>query len=155
MALKPKTFLPENRLDKVVSSGRAPSFAELLRSAEAGLLLLAPDLAKDLAASVAQIVTLSAQDQETIKARAPELMKLAKGIADVAVGADFAALGEVGRGLVVLLQAQQQRGVWRHDVYMLHVDALRLVQNQGGGAAAYRKMIANLLKVRETMGILE
>jgi hypothetical protein len=151
---KPRIFQPENRLAKILADGgQAASRSELAQGAEANLRLMAQELAKDVAENVQRLGAISDLGDPQRCERASEAGLLAMSITDLAVNDSLAAIGEVARGITVLVDAYARGGAWRSDVFVLHVDALRLVHNEGGSLQAYKDMLSNLKLVRRSLGV--
>jgi hypothetical protein len=153
--IKPRVFMPENRLAKIMGERDAPTREQLLQDAEARLEDMAPAIQAEVRRCVWKIASAAAQDDDAIRAGAQDLTQAALEITNIAVSADLAAIGEVARGFAVLMDGCAREGVWRRDVFLLHVDALKLVESQRGEPRTYQNMIADLQRVRAAIGVRE
>jgi hypothetical protein len=153
--MKARVFTPENRLAKIVAGADAPTREQLLQEAEARLEQMAPPIQAEVRRCVGKIAAAAAQDDDAIRAGAQDLTRSALEITNIAVSADLAAIGEVARGFAVLMDCCVREGVWRRDVFLLHVDALKLVESQRGEPRTYQTMIADLHRLRAAIGVRE
>ena len=153
--MKPRVFTPENRLAKIVAGADAPTRDQLLQEAEARLGEMAPAIQAEIRRCIWKIVQAAAQDDDAIRAGVQDLVRAGLEITNIAVSAELAAIGEVARGFTVLMDCCAREGVWRRDVFLLHVDALKLVEGQRGEPKTYQNMIADLHRVRTAIGVRE
>jgi hypothetical protein len=153
--MKARVFTPENRLAKIVAGADAPTREQLLQDAEARLEEMAPAIQAEVRRCVRRIAQAAAQDDDAIRAEAGDLIRAGLEITNIAVSADLAAIGETARGFAALMDCCVREGVWRRDVFLLHVDALKLVESQRGDPKTYGNMIADLHRVRAAIGVRE
>lgn len=151
-----RIFTPENRLSKILDSIDAPTTAELLMDAECRVAQLSEAIHAYVAEKLREILAFATEGEEVLFAQCQSLSDAALKVAEVAGAAEMEAIGEVARGISAMVDSLMTSGVWHSDALRLHLDALALVNQSGGGMSEENKVIlARLRGMREAIGVVE
>lgn len=151
-----RIFTPENRLAKILESMDAPTAAELVMEAECRVAQLSEAIHAYVEEKLREILAFASQGEEVLFAECQTLSDAALKVAEVAGAAEMEATGEVARGISAMVDGLMTSGIWHSDALKLHLDALALVNQNGGGLTEENKVIlARLRGMREAVGVLE
>ncbi|MFC3070607.1 hypothetical protein [Phenylobacterium soli] len=151
-----RIFTPENRLAKILETIDAPTAAELVNDAECRVAQLSEAIHGYVEAKLQEILVFATQSEEVLFAECQTLADAAMNVAEVAGAAEMEAIGEVARGISAMVEGLTTSGVWHSDALKLHLDALALVNQNGGGLTDENKTIlARLRGMREAVGVAD
>ncbi|MBX9709246.1 MAG: hypothetical protein K2X61_15090 [Caulobacteraceae bacterium] len=150
------SFVPRNRLAKILTSLDRKAFAEHVRNAEQELNRLAPILGESIEGDVQALIRLCRQDEADIFGQSYEIGWLALKIVESARLAKRHELADAAEGVWEMIDALTKKGVWHTEALRVHVEALLALlalSSDPGTDAAQRQVIAReLLKMRTAVG---
>lgn len=151
-----RIFTPENRLSKILETIDGPTAAELVMDAECRVAQLSEAIHAYVEEKLKEILAFASQGEEVLFAECQTLSEAALNVAEVAGAAEMEATGEVARGISAMVDSLMTSGVWHSDALKLHLDALALVNQAGGGMSEENQTIlARLRGMREAVGVVE
>lgn len=151
-----RLFTPENRLAGVIGGPDDPSYAALVRDAEAGVASLGPKIRQAVKVHQRAIAKLCAAPEEEVFADCQAVGGAALEIADIAGAAGMEAAGEAARGLYAMTNALIAQGVWHTEALQLHVAALAVLTCETPPSSSEAIQVLKRLKaMREWCGIAD
>lgn len=147
------TFVPRNRLAKILSGMNRKAFEEHVQNAEREVEQIAPILSESIEGDVQSLIRLCRQDEAEAFGQCREIGWLALRIVESAGLARRPELAEAAKGVWQMIEALSERGVWHTDALVLHSDALQALtsgpQMDAEGMAAMEQA---LLAMRTAIG---
>lgn len=147
-------FTPKNRLKSILLNPDAPTVDALAAAANARVEVMRESLDEPLRDACAHILSLAKPSQLETSAVRETLAGYARTICAIAAPAGRAALGEVARGLIEVIEARIEPVERRTQTLRIHIDALALlhVESAGGGAVA-DDVLRHLKQLRDRVGV--
>jgi hypothetical protein len=147
---------PANRLSKILQSGNGPSSADLIAAAVARVDQMGPELRAFVALKTKEIVGYAARDDDALFAECRPLGEAATHVAEVAGAAGQDAIGEVARGISVMIEGLFRDGVWHTEALRLHLAALALINPNARASETQNALILDRLhQMRQAVGVVE
>lgn len=147
------SFVPHNRLSKILSSIDKRSFAEHVARAEQEVEAVAAILAENLNGDVQILIRLCRQDEVEIFGQCREIGWLALRIVETARLGKREELARAAEGVWEMIEALSERGVWHTDALRLHVEALNALISPDAADQEERAAIDQaLLRMRQAIG---
>lgn len=147
------TFMPGNRLAKILSGMDRKAFAEHVQNAEREVERIAPILSESIEGDVQALIRLCRQDEAEVFGQCREIGWLALSIVESAGLARRPELAEAAKGVWEMVQALSDRGVWHTDALALHIDTLQtLTSGSQIDAESMAAMVRALLAMRTAIG---
>ncbi|OYX57852.1 MAG: hypothetical protein B7Y86_05120 [Brevundimonas subvibrioides] len=147
------TFMPRNRLSKILPTMNPKVFAECVENAEKEVERIAPILGESTEGDVQSLIRLCHQREDEIFGQCREIGWLALRIIESARLTRRPELAEAAKGLWEMIEALSERGVWHTDALRLHADALQaLTSGAQIGADGIATIERELLRMRAAIG---
>lgn len=149
-----RIFMPANTLARGIDAPGAAEFGEMVRDAARRVQTLAPAI--DLYVrerSAALLCAMTGPSPATPEARLALALE-ASLLAEVAGAGRSDAIGDIAKGITVLIQHLNAQGVWRSDLIHVHTAALSLVMG-AGRKPDLGVLLAGLRSARAAIGVLE
>jgi hypothetical protein len=149
-----RVFTPDNHLARLLRPG-APTATELLADADSRLTALAGTIRIFISNKLTEILPFAEQTDDVLFAECRDIAGIAMNIAEVAGAAGLEALGDVARGIYVMIDGLVSLGVWHTDALRLHIRSLSLLSPDAGPSTAQdeRRIVENLRLMREAIGL--
>ena len=151
-----RVFLPPNPLEAALGGPEDPIGASLeLRAAEL-VRALGPGLRILVAEQIAIVERIAAASEDVLFAESHALGDAALAICEVAGPAGLGPLGEGARGIVAMVDALINQGVWHTEALRLHIAALAMFSaNPGLPPREAARVLADLQGLRDGIGVLD
>ena len=146
------TFVPRNRMSRILSGLDRKSFAEHVAGAEEAVGAIAPILTASIEGDVQGLIRLCRQDEAAIFGQCHEIGRRALNIVESARLAGRPALAEAAQGVWEMIDALSGRGVWHTDALRLHADALGTLAAAEANGPDGQATARALGRLREAIG---
>lgn len=150
-----RVFTPENRLAEVLQTTRGIAANELIADAEKRVADQDASIRAYVFERVKSILSMVDGEDSMTGGRTAEIGARAMQIAEVAGAAGLGSLGEVARGISAMVEAAGPEGSPRPEALALHLDALRLLDRNGGHVEGEEQMLVRLRALRTAVGVAD
>ncbi|MDX2235091.1 MAG: hypothetical protein NW200_11400 [Hyphomonadaceae bacterium] len=145
---------PDNGLARILGGKDARSMDDLVRDAEERLVQIAPHIDQFVAREIDVILAIGGQREEEVFAECRKVSDAALRVAEVAGAAGATAVGDVARGIRLMIDSLFTGGVWHADALRIHVESLAILTRGAPQSPAEADVIVERLKVlRARIGV--
>lgn len=149
-----RIYTPDNSLARILGGKDAKSMDDLVRDAEERLVQLAPRIDAFVAKEIDAILAIGGLSEEEVFGQCREVADAALRVAEVAGAAGAHAVGEVARGIRIMIESLFTGGVWHADALRVHIESLAIVARGPALSPAEGDVIVRRLKtLRAAVGV--
>ncbi|MET0546725.1 MAG: hypothetical protein ABWZ40_10470 [Caulobacterales bacterium] len=151
-----RIFTPENRLARILKDAGGLTVDELVAAAETRVSALQSRLAAAVDEDLAKILAIGRQHEAAIFADGKALGDAALAVAELAGAIDCPEIGEIARGIRIMVEGLVDHGVWHSGALGAHLEALALLsQHEGEENVDFTPLLLNLRAVRLKIGLAD
>jgi hypothetical protein len=145
---------PRNTLAGILGGKDARPMDDLVHEAEARVVVLAPRIDAFVSGEIDTILALGGKSEEEVFAECRTVADAALRVAEVAGATGAHAVGEVARGIRLMIEGLFTSGFWHADALRLHVESLAILARGPVQSAAEADVIVQRLEsLRVAVGV--
>lgn len=143
-------FRPVNFLANIFKTSDAPTTDQLIADATVRVIKMEDSIRTFVAEKIAIIETFAEETDEALDAAHQVIGTSAMNIAEVAGAARMEAIGEIARGIAVMVDGKKARDVWHPEALRVHIRALKRLDTTACETSDEDDLIAENLRLMRT-----